>query len=204
MKYVKMLGLAAMAAMALMAVGGAGTASAAELCTENKAPCPTEKKHGAGTTIEASVVGTATLTTNTTNVHCSVSDVHGTTTTAGGSGKAVLGEIESLSFEQCETSGGTECEVTTQGFPASASLVATGGGNGTMTVTGEPGAHVQCGFFINCTFTTKSIALDVTGGNPAHVTASEEELLRSGGFCPTVSKWDATYKVNAPKPLFVV
>lgn len=208
MKYIKVLGLSAFAAMALMAVVGAGTASATELCSTTTTPC-SGTKYSSGTHIEASVVGKATLTNSITNVTCEASTVEGETTSSGGSGATVVtGTISELTFENCETAGGTSCTVATQGFPAMADVQYLSGDNGSMTVTpeghGEPGAHVTCGFFINCTFTTSSITLDVLGGSPAHVTASEEVLNRSGGFCPSTAKWDATYEVTSPNPLFVV
>jgi hypothetical protein len=208
MKQLRMLGVAAVAALGLMAFG-AGSASATELCSTNTSPC-TGTKYGAGTTIFAQLkAGTqATLTTNVTNVHCKKSTVHGHTSNAGGKGVAVTGTITSLTFTECATTGGQQCTVSAVKLPYKASIVATGGGNGTLSVqsdgSGNPGATVVCGFLINCTFSTANATLGVTGGNPAIAKANGIALAREGGFCPSQSTWDAEYEVTTPKPLFIV
>jgi hypothetical protein len=220
MKYLKMLGLAAVAATALMAFG-ASSASATELCKENvttPTTCPAASKYGVGTQIHAVLKAgtTATLTSSLVDVHCTGSTVQGEVTGAGGHNVHVKGKIKQLSFTGCKTTDGTNCTVTTVGVngttqtpDATVSHSTSEHGNGTMTITPEagdpnPGATVVCGFFINCTFTRSHIALGVTGGNPATVTATEEELLRSGGFCPEEAFWDASYEITNPKPLFVI
>jgi hypothetical protein len=208
MKYLKMLGVAAIAALGLMAFG-AGSASATELCSTNTSPC-TGTKYNSGTAVTSQLKsGTqATLTTNITNVHCKKSTVAGSTTSSGGKGLAVTGTITNLTFTECATTGGTACTVTTLNKPYAASIVATGGGNGTLQVTsggsGNPGATVVCGFLINCTFSTASAVLGVTGGNPAIAKANGIALARQGGLCPSQSLWDAEYEATSPKPLFVV
>lgn len=211
MKHLKILGLAVVAAMALAAFAGASTASATELCSTNTSPC-TGTKYGSGTTVHTVLKSStvATLTNPITNVTCTESTTHGTTTNAGGKGVAVTGKITTFTFGGCKTSGGTPCTVTSVnvGTGYNASIAATGGGNGTLTVTssnvGNPGAKVECGILINCTFTTASAALGVTGGNPAIAKANAIPLLRAGGFCPSEAKWDAEYEVLQPKPLFIV
>jgi hypothetical protein len=163
--------------------------------------------YGKGTVIKAQLkAGTiANLTTSTGNVTCSTSSVEGKTSNAGGAGVPVTGEITSLKFSNCtmDVFGSPSCTVTSVGIPTSVEANATGGGNGTMT-TGEAGATVVCAGFINCTFTAPGIELGVTGGNPAHVTANAEKLTGGGSLCPSEAKWDATYEVTAPKPLFLV
>lgn len=208
MKYLKMLGLAAVAAMALMAFG-AGSASATELCSTNTSPC-TGTKYGSGTVIKANLKsGTiANLTNSLGNVTCTTSTVEGKTSSAGGgTGVAVKGSITSLKFSNCtqDVFGSPSCTVTATGIPAAVQGVATGGGNGKMT-TGTAGAEVVCLGFIECSFSAPGIELTTTGGNPAHVTASNEVLkIEEGGFlCPSEAKWDATYEVSTPKPLFLV
>ncbi len=206
-----MLGLAAVAAMALMAFIGAGSASASELCSTNTAPC-TGTMYPEKTAISAKLKGStvATLTTSTGTVRCAKSTVGGETTNTGTTGEAVFGTITSLTFTECKLAFFFTCSIASVGLPATAEVAATGGGKGSMTVTedgsGEPGATVECfGGGLNCTFTTPDITLDVNGGNPAIVVASQEELVAEGTECPTeVSKWDAEYEVTAPKPLFVV
>lgn len=210
MKHLKMLGVAAVAAMGLMAFIGAGTASATELCSTNTSPC-TGTKYLSGTSVSAQLKSgtSAVLTSSITTVTCKKSTVTGKTTSSGGKGVAVSGEITGLTFTECTTTNGTACTVNSVNKNYSASIVATGGGNGTLTVkkgtgAGNPGASVQCGFLINCTFTAAEPALSVTGGNPAIAKANAIPLERSGGICPSEAKWDAEYEVTAPKPLFIV
>jgi hypothetical protein len=203
MKHIKMMGLAIVAALALMAIAGAASASAsAVLCSTNTNPC-TGTKYGSGTKISAQLKsGThATLTTSVTNVTCTKSTVGGVTNTAEGHG-----EITGFTFSGCTaTSNGSACTVKTLNLNYTATA-----NPGSLTITpgpkgGNPGATVECpNAFINCTFTTSSITLSVTGGNPAIITASNEPLQREGGLCPSEAKWDATYEVTSPKPLFLV
>lgn len=214
MKHAKIIGLAAIAVLAVTAFVGVASASAAstELCSTNTAPC-SGTKYLSGTSVSAKLKGTsvAKLETNLVTVTCTASTVGGKTTSSGGAG-AVTGQISSLTFGgTCKTGGGTTCEVTVLHLatPYNASIEATGGGNGAMTVTtgssGKPGATVHCGSFINCSFETASAALTVTGGNPAVAKAEGIELEHSNGaFCPAEAFWTAEYEVTAPKPLFVV
>jgi hypothetical protein len=57
---------------------------------------------------------------------------------------------------------------------------------------------------INCTFTTASASLGVTGGSPAIAKANGITLTQNGITCPSEAHWDAEYEVLEPKPLFVV
>jgi hypothetical protein len=203
MKHIQTMGLAIVAALALMAIVGAASASAsAVLCSTNTSPC-TGTKYGSGTKISAQLKsGThATLTTSITDVTCTKSTVGGVTNTAEGHG-----EITSFTFSGCTAaSNGSTCTVKTLNLNYTATA-----NPGSLTITpgpkgGNPGATVECpGALINCTFTTSSITLGVTGGNPAIISASNESLQREGGFCPSEAKWDATYEVTSPKPLFLV
>jgi hypothetical protein len=118
------------------------------------------------------------------------------------------GHINLLTFTECTTANGTACNVKAVNLNYSATATATGSGNGTLTIAqgtgpGAPGATVECGFLINCTFTSTDLILDVSGGGPAIIHAKEEPLARSGGFCPEVATWDATYQVTAPNPLYL-
>lgn len=221
MKYLKVLGLAAVAAMAVTAFVGAGTASAAtKLCaTSTKKPevtangCPTNKeepaKNASGKVHIEAESTEALLTTSITNVTCDVSKVTIEANSATNEGNtSITGEVTSLSFSSCETSGGTECTVTVKNLPYEGHLLGTTGGNtnlSTLTVTDAVGAGAQvvCGFLINCTFTTKEASLAGTNGSPTTFKASKVLLAREGGFCPATAEWDATYKVVTPVGLTV-
>jgi hypothetical protein len=90
-----------------------------------------------------------------------------------------------------------------------ATITAAGGGNGVIAIAPamgsmNPGAHVTCGFFLNCTYSSPGFEFDLDGGNPALITAITETLEGEGGICPEEASLDATYEVTTPKPLFVV
>jgi hypothetical protein len=205
MKYLKMMGLGAVAALALTAVLGVGSAAAATfLCKTSASPCP--EHYAIGTTITAALESgtTARLTTNIGAVACKKAMVGGKTTTT-----EAHGEITGLTLAECTDPFGNSCTVKAVNLNYTAKSAAIGGGNGTLTVTpkagaiGNPGATVECGSFMNCTFTSSSITLDVFGGPVATILANKEPLNREGGLCPSESFWDAAYNVSAPTPLYI-
>jgi hypothetical protein len=210
MKYLKMLGLAAVAALALTAVLGAGSASAATfLCKTNANPCP--EHYPTGTAFSGSLEPGlhSTLITNLGHVTCKKSAVSGKTTTTEGHG-----EITSLTYTECTDPFGNPCTVKAVNLPYTVDITTTTAGvvnsNGLMTVTpkaggtGNPGAIVECGSFMNCKFTSSALKLHVTGGAPATLFANKVPLNREGGFCPSESFWDASYNITAPSPLYVI
>jgi len=196
MKYLKMLGIAALASLAVMAVAGVGTAAAGTKVCKNALGT---ECYPAGTKLSANSTH-ALLTTNLTNVTCKKSLVTGTM-----DGTTGHGQVTGLTFGECvATSNGSACTVTAINLPYTATAIA--GPALTLTpISGPMGATVVCpNALINCTFTSKHLILDVTNGAPATVHAKEEPLEREGGFCPSESKWDATYTVTAPNPLYIV
>jgi hypothetical protein len=204
MKYIKMMGLAVVAALALMAMVGVGSASASgTACKTNTSPCGSP--YPVGTKLSGSLAtGHATLTTSLGNVTCTTSTVSGVLT----SSPVAHGEITGLTFTNCHING-QACEVKAENLPYTVTGVATGGGNGDLTITPKagglnPGATVVCpSAFINCTFSKSHIVLKVTGGTPATVFAEKVALDRTGGFCPSTSTWDAHYSITTPSPLFL-
>lgn len=203
MKHLKMLGLCLAGVLAAMALLGAGTASATKLCSENKSPCPAGSTIGSGSSINGQLVsGTkAVFVTTLTTVECSESTISGKTTSAGGAGVAVKGEISSVVWKSC-TSGLGSCTTSATGLPW-LSEVTGSGGNGTMTVS-NAGGKFTCGG-ISCEYSTTSAATSVTGGNPAIVKANKVSLSKKSGiFCPSTATWTSEYEITTPKPLFVV
>jgi hypothetical protein len=206
MRHLKMLGLAAVAALALMAFG-AGSASATELCSTNTSPC-SGTKYGSGTVIKASLRAgmVANFTSSLGNITCTGSSIGEKTTGGGGAGVPVKAEIISLTFSGCtqDIFGSPNCGLTAIGLPTPIEMKATEEeGNGTMT-TGAAGAEAICLGFLECSFSTPEVKLAVTGGNPAHITASNAVLIVEEGTCPAETRLDATYEVTTPKPLFLV
>jgi hypothetical protein len=212
MKHLKMVAVAAVAVGALMAMAGASSAMAANntaLCKTATNPCTSLV--GASEAVTASSAG-ALLTDNIVNVVCATSST--TLHTSGVTAAPQTGTVNSLSFGGCETEGGAAaCTVTTQGFPANATLEVTTAPNGKLVVTpaaaGNPGAHVVCSPFINCTFTTTSATLTVEGSKvvevegkkvvvPLKAIASGVPLTSTGGLCPKTANWDATYSASTP------
>jgi hypothetical protein len=197
---------------ALASLGVAGEARATELCETSITPC-SSGKYSSGTIVHAQLQANtvATLTTSIVSVTCPESTVVGKTTSSGGAGSAVTGEINQLVFSgHCHTSSGTTCEVESVNLPYTISL--SGGGTpsrakSTLNVL-DPvgaGAYVKCGALLDCTFTTKSALLSVTnqaGGTPT-LTAGVS-LSRAGSICPPTATWDATYIMTTPDPVFVV
>jgi hypothetical protein len=202
----KVLGLAAFATLAAMAFIGATSASAVTLCEEPEETCgsPYEGK----TTIKAALKsGTkAVLNSSLGKVECAKSNSEGITDSTSGS--PLTGDITELKFTECFL-GATACTVTTINLPYEAALTHTAGTlNGIMTVTkpgdGAPGAEVECGALIDCTFTADGIELNANGGNPGQIVASNETLtIGAIGICPTFATWTATYDVSTPNPVYV-
>jgi len=201
MKYIKMMGLAVVAAMAVMAMAGAGTASAnGTACTTNTSPCTSLLANGTKLSAQLKSGTHATLTSSLGNVTCKKSTVGGVINNAS----TAHGEITSLTFTEC-TLGSTACTVKATAPPYTVTGVAS---NQTLTITQKtggnvPGALVECGSFINCTFSNSDITLGFTGGTPAFIKAEAVSLNRSGGFCPSTSTWHAEYEVTSPKTLFL-
>lgn len=192
MKYLKMLGLAAVAAMAVAAFAGASTASAT-VCTEGTttSPCGSGHTPYSGSIVAKLVPGTSAVLEGTLKVSCSESEVAGTTNSAG------EGKLTSVTFKKC-----SNCPtVTSENLPWTAKATGSGG-NGTMTVF-NPRVLLQGCFFgaATCRATATEVNLEVIGGKPAKVIASNEPLkieTVSGFGCGSSGSWTATYETTTP------
>ncbi len=195
MKYIKMLSLAAVAAMALMAFG-AGSASATKLYSGATGL-------GAGTTIDASLSGSASLETTEGEVlnTCTGGTVKGKTSNAGGSAETyVSGSIESLTWTGCT-------RTTTTIKNGSLKIDYTSGKNG--SVIGEGSEVTINGIFgSSCVYGTGtgtnlgSLVGSTTGSATLAIKATVPRT--SGGFlCPSTAVWNANYTVTSPSPLHV-
>ena len=213
MKRKKIVGLIATATAVALAVG-AGSATATELCSENLSPCPVGKRLGAETVVHA-VLKSGTVSrfiTPSGTVTCNATTIQAKTSTAGALGEPVKASMTSFTFGGCsfDVVGNPPCKVT--GSPAEGNIefLAGAGGNGSMTLgPGESEARVEVkcnemGNLIDCTFRFPLTQLGVSGGNPAHITATEAAASKEGGLCPLTMKWSATYEVTSPKPLWLV
>jgi hypothetical protein len=202
MKHLKMLGLTLLAALAAMALMGVGTASATRLCPENKSPCAAPYKKG--TSIKAQLVkGTkSVVSSGFVTVECTESTMSGKTTSDGGAGVPVLGEITSVTWKNCQTTSGSSCTASALGTPWPVQVNGSGG-SGTMTVSGAAGKF-SCA--VTCEYEAKTASVAANGGNPARIKASSVGFSRIGGsfLCSSSATWSAEYEVTSPKPLFVV
>ena len=211
MKLARMIGLTLIAVIAAMAFIGASTASAVTACKENITPCPSGKEYTSGTVVKAELIEKTVAelkAEGTPSVNCKVSASEGKSTATSGS--PLPGLITNLTFEQCATVELVPCTVTVVHlnpikeifYNAEITANEKVQGNGFLTVTksteGNPGATVVCGTVVNCTFTTASAKLSITGGEPAKLDAEGIVLERSGTICPTKATWTAHYKVTAP------
>lgn len=198
MKYIKMLGLAAVAAAALMAFVGASTASATILTGEGGT------KLGENTEIHAVNEGNVVLTTEFLNITCSSSTVAGKTTNAGGgSGVAVTGNVETLTFTSCN------CPVTVL-KRGTLAVNWTSGSNGSVTSSGAE-VTVNCSTIfgtVHCIYTTNNTSLGtVTGsattGKTATMDIASADIPRetTSSLCDKTANWDAKYEVTAPDVL---
>ena len=214
MKHLKILGLAAIAAMAFMAF--AGSASADVLCkaAPNKAgECPTASGDYAANTKFTATSSNPKLTVVggvTAFVTCKESSVtlENTGTGSNTSGVAIPGKITDLTFtNDCTTAGGISCTFsTTTGYTGSVKATNNSGG-GALTATGSTiRTKVVCGVIFSCEYSPKAegLTVDITGGNPATVKASEEPLDQISGIgCGSEAKWDADYTLTSPTALWV-
>jgi hypothetical protein len=203
MKYLKTIGLAALAAMALMAFG-ASTASATELYKLTTGT-PSIDTLGVGTTIDASLTGSAILETTGGEVlnTCTGGTVHGEITNAGSATTTVNGHIDELTWTGCTretktiangsleihhitgTTNGTvtgkDSEVTINGIFGSSCVYGTGAGTHLGTLVGASGPHAHA-----------TLAIKATVPRTA------------GGFlCPSTAVWNANYTVTSPTGLVV-
>jgi hypothetical protein len=223
MKHLKTAGLVLVAAAALAGAGGATTASATELCTVNlPEPCSPEAVLKAGTALEATT-SLFTLTASTSgNITCTHSVMKGKTTSNGGMGKDVEASIESFvatgvgANGECTIDlavGGTAlCTVNPVNLPWKAAISKSAQPDGTMTLSssgkGDPGFTAKCPTqMMECIFSATKHVLDLDGGKPALITASQEPLVvaqEGFSFCPGKGAWDGTYNLLKPNQVYLV
>jgi hypothetical protein len=190
MKSLKTIGVAAVMAAAMLALVGASSASAAtpNLCKANESTCSAGNTYPAGTAVVGKLEsGKEAILTGALELKCKASEVKGIVNPGG------TGEITGASWTSCSPS----CTVTAESLPWKATYAASGGGNGTMTVS-SPKVKIQCSF-ISCTFTATSVVLDVTGGSGGSeaadpkINASKEPLTSGCG----AGSWTAPYRVTS-------
>lgn len=214
MKYVKMLGLAAVAAAALMAFVGVSTASATVLCTTAEGSgattgttCAAGWAEKEGQEIHAISEGTTTLTTSFKNIECKKSTVAGKLANEGSATETVKGNIETLTFEECN------CEVNVLQKGELEIHWIEGTHNGTLTGN-KSVITTQCSTIfgaVHCIYTTSNTHLGtLTGSATTGKTATLDVEGKNiplfeptSSLCPEKSAWDAKYEITTPDTLNV-
>ena len=224
MKLVKMLGLAMVAALVAMAVLGATTASADEvvLCETKSAPCPGGEILPSGTEVNASLTSPqqATLSPKgglfVDEVTCQDSEIKGKTKESQSTqGEQLLGQTETVTFENCKDNLGGNCTATpiqlnwqsqvAEENPVTQKTTLKAGEHSDPN-NGSPAAEVTC-IGITCTYgleTDEKSSMVVNTGANATAVANIQLFEKVPKFlCPEESTWEATYHVTTPNPLWV-
>ncbi len=188
----KKLGIA-VAMGALTAIVGVGTASATTLTTGAGAKVTT------GTTIDFSIPAGAFVELGNTGGEeldvCGESTAQGKTTNEGGTGVAVKGNVETLTWSECTFSTLT---VTTAG------LQVNGTGSGNVSATGTFEVKINTVLFGTCFY-------GVTSGTPVGTLANGtftanavvERFSGSKFACPETARWTGLYTATQPTGLKV-
>lgn len=94
------------------------------------------------------------------------------------------------------------CKVEVLETGYAAELLATGGGNGALSVV-VPNLLVNCSLSLTCYYSQTPIAFTVEGGNPGVITSAATLVLSSGGAgCGELALLKAKYILTA-EPLYV-
>jgi hypothetical protein len=194
MKQARMFGLAALAA-ALMAFVVAGTASATEL--DNASGMVTT-----GSTFALNLEGNLIMHPPIGDFECSKSLLSGKTTNTGSASETVKANVESWTFQECNTA----ITVLKRG---TLEIHSSGSNNGTLTSSGMELTVNYLGF--HCIFGTSNTDLGtITGSKNTGSTATFDisaTIPRTGGmsgfFCGSTAQWTGAYGFTSPDTLNV-
>jgi hypothetical protein len=193
MKYLKILGLAVVAAMAMMAFIGAGTASATGgvVCSTATNPCTSQWP--TGTTLDASLVGSAKLTAEGVTLDtCTGGTVHGPLD-QGSATTMARWTVSTLDWSNC-----TVTTTTTEGGTLDVTGLA--GGSGTVYATGFK-VTTNTSFFGSCVWTAgtkKHMGTLTEGVGTAVKLKINVSVERVSGVCPSTANWEAEYVLTSP------
>ncbi|HKO36819.1 MAG TPA: hypothetical protein VJU14_00440 [Solirubrobacterales bacterium] len=194
------------AALLLLLAGGADQARAAGvvLCKVNKDPCPAGSTYGTWTPLYGGAEATTKIPTEVRF------NLPGQVETQCAYNKFVT-ELSAFVTEPrlgetwiVATSCSASCEVATENFSYKATLAASGGGNGVITV-GSPRFHVKCGSSLDCYYGKSTIKAQVKGGEPASLTLEEtlERQTPSSFLCPTTATYKGVYQEMLVSPTYI-
>ncbi len=204
------LGCALVLGCAILAFAGPGAASAANtgLCSAEEAECRYDNLYLSETELSMKLAGETktTFETNLGTISCSKATLGGVTLAVVG--EPLAAETTSWTFGECLLGGLTSCSLEAKNTPYATTIAATGGGDGTLTLTnggtGSPGLIVVCGLSVNCTLSASSISFQSNSGSPAVVSPNGVKFEGSGSKCPTTVTWKAEYQVQQPNSTFPV
>lgn len=208
MQPVKVLLLAALAATAFVAVVAAAPSGAVTLCLVNENPeCAEGNRYRVPTKFEAKLFkANNAVFTGTPSVTCEESGGTGETTIAG---TPLIGEAATVTFGSC-TGGCTTVEA--RNLPWIGEVEATGGGNGTITVSssgkGNPGVKMtSCLSGATCFYGTVSATAEIEGGSTGVFTVVKTLNREEGSsklLCAATSTFSGTYNLVTPsEPIFI-
>jgi hypothetical protein len=185
-------------------MAGPGSASATRLCSTNSLPCSSSYPSGTSVMGQSPFLHTVVLTNSLSNVTCTGSSFElKTTSSGGGAGTPVTGQIQAFTLTGCTTSSGMQCTAAAQFLPWKAEVTGGASGNGVLWIN-LPAFQISCGFLLNCSYeagTPRPMA--ILGGSPANIEASGWLLTVSTPGCPNEAYFDGQYEAKSPKPLFV-
>jgi hypothetical protein len=192
MNHGKSLGLGVLAALVLMAFASAWVAAATQVCKQvgsgGDGKClggAAERELAKGESFTASSTDVV-LTSPTTYVSCESSSI----TLRMISRNSILlikGLMTDLSFDGCETSGGTTCVTSVANLPYEAVVQ-----NQDVIVSDAANIpmRLDCGFLVSCELIAREQLLAIEGDL---MVASTERPLARKGACPVWPRFDASY-----------
>lgn len=209
MTYLRVLLISALT-LALAAILFASSASAAggtTLCKSNETPCSALNHYGVGAEFHALASGGITLVRTGSlineQMNCGSSTFQGRQSSTGSSTTSVEAEVGFITFLECVNQSTKEsCTNVALNQPIATITNTAGTMNGTFSLS-EFSITSVCKGTPDCVFTSSSISLEMTGGEPATLVASDEKLNGSGVGCPKALDWTATYTLTSPTALWL-
>jgi hypothetical protein len=187
-----------------IALLGATHASATVLCESEKGePCTALVKAGAKFHAELETGTAEILSSSFQTIKCKKMVIEGKTTSSGGKGESVKGEITAWTFAECFSSVLGACTVTAVGLPYAATFTATAKGNGTMEVPNGSKA-TNCNGTI-CNYVNPVVTRTIEGGHPGHFVEKTtwQKAVGSNAGCSATLVEENRTKIDTPTWLWV-
>lgn len=194
------VGIAVVAVFAALAFVSVGSATATSLCSTNTLPCANVVGTGATANGELSGGTESVFTTGFAIVKCKTSTTkEKTTSSGGGEGVPVTGEITAISWSNCSCNLGGTVTTGSENLPWATELNYTSEMNGTTTILGSQWWFTCAG--TKCVYRAISTQVSRLAGNPMvdHYNTSYALIRSLSGFlCSSTGTWKATYQLYWP------